>query len=42
MGKERQQPGHVLDVHDLRGLLLQSATVLALILEPFITYVMKD
>jgi len=39
MEKERQQLGHVLDVHYLLGLLLQSATVLDLILEPFI---MKD
>ena len=38
MGKERQQLGHVLDVHNLLGLLLQSVTVLALILEPFISY----
>jgi hypothetical protein len=42
MGKERQQVGHVLDIHDLLGLLLQSVTVFALILEPFISYVMKD
>jgi hypothetical protein len=36
MEKERQQLGHVLDIHYLLGPLLQSATVLALILEPFI------
>ena len=36
MGNECRQLGHVFDVHDLLGLLLQSATVLALNLEPFI------